>query len=227
MKTKNLITSLILMISAFHFSYSQEGNCKVLKPEISTSYSGDCKKGLASGKGIAAGIDKYEGKFKEGLPHGAGIYRYANGDIYEGDFKEGKKNGNGKFTFKFLGKDSTYTGIWKEDQLVRQVVPPPYIIDQTSNIQRYSVRKTSAGNRVMFSFIQNGKTNLSITGLSFAGTAGSPLTIGQETGFDNIQFPFHCKVSYTSSNSFQSTTFAVIFEIQINEPGQWQVTLYN
>jgi len=79
----------------------------------------------------------------------------------------------------------------------------------------------------MFAFIQNGKSNVSITGLSFAQSDGSPLDIGQERGFDNIRFPFTCKVSYTSLNSFQSASFQNIFEIQINEPGQWMVTLYN
>jgi hypothetical protein len=227
MQTKHLITTILLMTSMIHFSYSQEGNCKVLKPEIAVSYSGDCKKGLANGKGIAEGKDKYEGKFKEGLPNGNGIYRSANGDIYEGDFKDGMKNGNGKFTFKYLGKDSTYLGVWKEDQFVKKVMPPAYTVSQKVNLQRYTVQKIKSGNRIMFSFMQNGKKNLSITGLSFAESDGSPITMGQEQGFDNIRFPFNCKVSYTTLNSFQAASFQIIFEIQITEPGQWLVTLYN
>ena len=87
MRIKCLITPFLLVASVIHFSYSQVGDCKVLKPEIAGIYSGDCKKGLANGKGIAEGIDKYEGKFKDGLPHGNGTYQYANGEIYQGDFK--------------------------------------------------------------------------------------------------------------------------------------------
>jgi len=215
------------MTLVIRFSFSQETNCKVLKPEIAATYTGDCKNGLANGKGIAQGIDKYEGKFKDGLPHGNGTYQYANGDIYQGDFKNGMKNGNGKFSFKYMSRDSTYQGIWKQDKLVNKTVPTPYTITQNLNIQRYSVRKTNKGNRIMFAFMQNGKTNLSISGLSFAQSDGSPLDIGQERGFDNIRFPFTCKVSYTSLNSFQSSSFQNIFEIQITEPGQWMVTLYN
>ena len=227
MKTKYLLTTFLLMTLVIRFSFSQEVNCKVLKPEIAAIYSGDCKKGLANGKGKAEGIDKYEGRFKDGLPNDNGTYQYANGDIYQGDFKNGMKNGSGSFNFKYMSKDSTYQGIWKEDVFVKKIVPPAYSISQNLNIQRYSVRKSNTGNRIMFAFIQNGKSNVSITGLSFAQSDGSPLDIGQERGFDNIRFPFTCKVSYTSLNSFQSASFQNIFEIQINEPGQWMVTLYN
>ena len=227
MRIKCLIIAFLLVASVSHFSYSQVGDCKVLKPEIAGIYSGDCKKGLANGKGIAEGIDKYEGKFKDGLPHGNGTYQYANGEIYQGDFKNGMKNGNGKFNFKYMARDSTYQGFWKEDVLVKKIVPAAYTITQNLNIQRYSVRKMNSGNRIMFAFIQNGKSNVSITGLSFAESDGSPLNIGQERGFDNIRFPFNCKVTYTSLNSFQTASFQNIFEIQIDSPGQWMVTLYN
>ena len=44
--------------------------CKVLMKEISGSYSGECKKGLADGKGEAKGVDRYIGAFKKGLPDG-------------------------------------------------------------------------------------------------------------------------------------------------------------
>ena len=227
MKTKHLTSTLLLMISLIHFSYSQSGTCKVLKPEIAASYSGDCKKGLANGNGIAEGIDKYEGRFKEGLPQGNGTYRYANGDIYEGDFKDGMRSGNGKFTFKFLGKDSTYMGMWKEDKLVKKIVPPAYVISQKLNLQRYTVQKVNAGSRVMFSFMQNGANNRTVSGLSFAESGGNLINIGQDQGFDHVQFPFNCKVMYSTLNSFRSASTNIIFEIQINEPGQWLITLYN
>jgi len=227
MTTKHLTITLLLIISVIHFSYSQSETCKVLKPEIATSYSGECKKGLANGNGIAAGTDKYEGKFKDGLPQGNGTYQYANGDVYVGDFKEGMRSGNGKFTFKFLGRDSTYLGIWKEDKLVKRIVPAAYVITQKFNLQRYTIHKSNTGNRVMFAFMQNGSNNRSLTSLSFADSGGTPLSIGQEQGFDNVQFPFNCKVTYSTLNSLRSASIDVIFDIQINEPGFWQITLYN
>jgi hypothetical protein len=62
--------------------YGQTGDCRVAKASISGSYTGDCKNGLAHGKGIAQGIDRYEGEFTKGLPSGTGIYRWADGVYY-------------------------------------------------------------------------------------------------------------------------------------------------
>lgn len=227
MNPKHFLATFLFLTSVIHFSYSQTGNCKVLKPEIATSYSGECKKGLANGNGIASGTDKYEGKFKDGLPQGNGTYQYANGDVYMGDFKEGMRSGNGKFTFKFLGRDSTYLGMWKEDKLVKKIVPAAYVISQKQNLQRYTVQKVKTGNRVMFSFLQNGGNNRSISGLTFAESSGTLINLGQDQGFDNVQFPFNCKVSYSTLNSFRSANIDVVFDIQVNEPGQWMITLFN
>jgi len=80
---------------------------------------------------------------------------------------------------------------------------------------------------VMFAFMQNGSNNRSLTSLSFADSGGTPLSMGQEQGFDNVQFPFNCKVTYSTLNSLRSASIDVIFDIQINEPGFWQITLYN
>lgn len=225
--SKQFTGAIILVIFAIHFSNAQEGTCKVLKPEIAGKYSGECKKGLANGKGIAEGTDTYEGKFKDGLPNGQGKYKYANGDVYEGEFKSGMKSGDGKFTFRYLGKDSTYLGIWDKDQFIKKVVPPAYIVTQKANVQRYTVQKVGTGNRIMFAFMQNGMNNRSIMGLSFAEDGGTAISIGPEQGFDSINFPYHCKVTYSSLNSFRTASYDIVFEIQINEPGQWMVTLYN
>lgn len=227
MQIKHLTTSIAFVLAFITSIYSQEQNCKVLKPEIAANYLGDCKKGLANGKGIAEGTDHYEGKFKNGLPHGNGLYRYANGEIYEGNFKDGRKDGNGKFTFKYLGKDSTYLGVWKEDHFVKKIAPPQYQIIQSLNIARSTIMKVGNGNRIMFTFMQNGTDNLSITDLSFAGDAGTSLNIGRDQGYDNINFPYNCKIMYVTTNSFRTASYRCIFEVQINEPGQWQVTLYN
>jgi len=60
-------------LTYFMFRYKRivpQEPCKVLKQEIATKYFGNCKKGLAQGKGVAVGRDKYEGQFKNGLPNG-------------------------------------------------------------------------------------------------------------------------------------------------------------
>lgn len=218
---------LVVFVLCFTFGTGIAQECKVLKTEIAAKYTGECKKGLANGKGIAEGTDTYEGKFKEGLPHGSGIYKYANGDIYSGDFKNGLRNGNGKFTFKYLGKDSTYNGLWDNDKLVKKILPVAYTISQKTNVQRYTVQKTGTGNRVMFSFMQNGMNNRALAGLSFAENSGTSFTMGLDQGFDSVQFPFTCKITYSTQNSLRTASYDVVFEIQITEPGQWMVTLFN
>ena len=50
---------------------------------------------------------------------------------------------------------------------------------------------------------------------------------GLDQRFDNIRFPFTCKVNYSTPNSLRTATYEVVFEIEINEPGQWLVTLSN
>lgn len=220
-------TLLILFVLCLTFGTVLAQECKVLKNEIAAKYTGECKKGLANGKGIAEGTDSYEGKFKEGLPHGSGIYKYANGDIYNGDFKNGLRDGNGKFTFKYMGKDSTYNGLWNNDKLVKKIVPAAYAVGQKTNVQRYTVQKIGTGNRVMFSFMQNGMNNRALAGLSFAENSGTSFTMGLDQGFDSVQFPFTCKITYSTQNSLRTASYDVVFEIQITEPGQWMVTLFN
>jgi hypothetical protein len=43
--------------------------------------------------------DSYVGAFKNGVPHGHGLYKYKNGCQYEGQFVAGKKEGEGKETY--------------------------------------------------------------------------------------------------------------------------------
>jgi hypothetical protein len=69
MKLKNLYVLASFLFLSLAQGFSQ-GVCKVLKSEIANQYEGSCKKGLANGKGIAVGRDKYEGNFKKGYPHG-------------------------------------------------------------------------------------------------------------------------------------------------------------
>jgi len=102
----------ILILSSGYLVHSQQSDCKVIKAEISGTYEGGCKKGLAQGNGIAQGIDRYEGQFIKGLPSGRGTYKWASGVYYEGEWKNGLREGEGKMVYP----DSIVSGIWKEDK---------------------------------------------------------------------------------------------------------------
>jgi hypothetical protein len=88
---------LIIALISGNIVYSQQNDCKVLKPEISDSYSGGCKNGLAEGKGVARGIDYYEGQFNKGMPAGKGTYYWADGTYYEalGERQQGRLRQDG------------------------------------------------------------------------------------------------------------------------------------
>src|SRR5438094_227495 len=73
--------------------------CRVLDPELQTSYSGPCVNGLAEGQGVARGSATYEGEFKVGRKHGRGVKSWANGDRYEGGFADDHKHGQGTYTW--------------------------------------------------------------------------------------------------------------------------------
>ena len=105
-----------LIASFFFISYLFAQNCAVEMESIKGTYTGDCKKGKASGKGKAVGTDTYEGDFKGGLPEGKGTYVWSNGNRYTGEFVVGLKDGKGIMLYKKQdAKDSIVEGYWKKD----------------------------------------------------------------------------------------------------------------
>jgi hypothetical protein len=224
--------TLLSILATFVFAliqlngFSQE-TCKVLKPEISEKYVGNCKKGLADGKGFAEGKDKYEGKFKKGLPNGKGKYTWSTGEVYDGNWKDGKRNGEGKYTFKSNGYDSTQVGIWKDDSFFKKIVPSPYTVYRSNGIKRYTVRRIGDGNRMTLSLMQDGSNNSSISGFSYYSTSGTTFSVGPKPGYENITFPCTFKVYYRTQNSLKGGIISVEFEIEIKEPGNWDITINN
>jgi len=206
--------------------YSQE-TCKVLIPDLVGSYTGKCKNGLAHGKGIAEGKDRYEGKFKNGVPDGNGKYTWSTGDIYEGNWENGKKEGDGKLIFKVGGIDSVKIGIWKDDKFFRKIKPKPYTILKTEGITRNYIQRSSDGDKVLFAFMMDGVPNQGISDFSYTSNSGSSFNLGQKFGIENIIFPFKCRILYSTISPTGATRYRVEFEIEIVEPGLWEITLNN
>ena len=58
----------------------------------------------------------YEGKWKDGVFEGHGIYKLANGDVYEGEFQNGKKEGQG--ILKDEDGEVLEQGKWENDKFI-------------------------------------------------------------------------------------------------------------
>ena len=217
----------ILLFFTFSLQAQAQNKCKVLVPELDSIYIGKCKKGLANGKGEAFGIDSYKGKFSAGLPHGRGVYTWANGDQYDGQWKEGKRSGEGTLSLKIADGDSIVDGLWKDNKYMGHKPVAPRVIQKTS-IERYSFRKQDGTkNRVLIDFLQNGARNTGIFNLIMSSSKGVETTLGYSIGYEFIEFPVTIRVNYETLNKFKAEKYQAIFEFEITEPGDWVVEIHN
>ncbi len=223
---KTIFSTCLLTFLCVHANdfYPQE-TCKVLKAEISGEYSGKCKNGLAHGKGIARGIDTYEGKFKDGLPDGIGKYTWSNGEIYEGGWNEGKKEGEGKFYYKVSGSDSVRHGIWENDVYIHTILPKAFNILRSASVSSYSFRRITDGSSILFNITQNHSPTSAYSNFFLSTISGNAFTVGQKNGLENIIFPFKCRVTFSILNAYKSGVISVEFEFEITNQGAWELTL--
>ena len=90
------------------------------KPNETIAWSGDCKIGLAQGRGVLQWFldgkrgDRYEGEYRGGQANGRGVYTYTDGSHYDGEFKDGNFNGRGVFTF---ADGNRYVGEFKDNKV--------------------------------------------------------------------------------------------------------------
>jgi hypothetical protein len=115
----NLIRATFFFIFAFCNSASAQDNpqsCKVELFQLQGKYTGECKDGLAHGKGEAIGLHHYTGSFKKGLPYGKGNYYYSDSVFYTGNFQDGIKEGKGEMHYAHPPlTDSIVKGYWSGD----------------------------------------------------------------------------------------------------------------
>ncbi len=135
---------------------SSAQDCAVEKAELKGTYTGDCKKGKAHGKGKATGTDTYEGNFSAGLPDGNGTYRWSNGNEFTGEFSKGLKQGKGKLIYKRLNeKDSVIEGFWKKDVYAGKNENPYRLIHKSKLVNEIEIEYKKDGfNKITF-FITN------------------------------------------------------------------------
>lgn len=112
-KGKGLLAAVLF----FACSSAAGQTCKVLDPELQTSYTGPCVNGLAEGVGRAAGTAEYEGGFRAGMKHGRGVKRWPNGDRYEGEFVDDRKEGRGAYSWgRGPWRGERYEGEYRNDR---------------------------------------------------------------------------------------------------------------
>jgi len=208
-------------------AYSQE-KCTVLLPAIAENYNGQCRRGLAHGEGFAWGDDQYHGNFRNGIPHGSGKYTWANGDVYEGQWRDGKRHGTGTMKFEKDGEIVVLSGIWENDEYIRSERVASYTLGHVLNVERYNIRRTGDGNMVLLTTYEQGRINRNPQNLMFHVNTGSSIITGQSTGYEGVSFPAEIKILYTVADKLQQgATVRVRFEVTINEPGTWEIRIYN
>jgi len=132
--------AIILLLFSFT-AYSQ--TCEVDKESLKGTYTGDCKKNKAHGKGKAVGIDTYEGEFKNGVPDGQGTYTWSNKNVFEGKYLKGLREGKGKMTMKREGaQDSVVEGFWKKDAYIGKNEKPWIVHGKTGSVRDVEVEYT-------------------------------------------------------------------------------------
>ena len=214
----------LLILSVFIGSNLAAQECKVLKAEISASYQGECKNGLANGKGVAKGQDSYEGEFSKGLPDGTGTYVWANGAIYKGKWRKGMRDGKGTYKWHTVKGDSTLVGVWRQDKYDGTGITP-YHVSQNESISRYSINKGIGKENIIVIKVMRGGTPLSNIPLTFSMTSGSDYTNGPYHEIKNWTTPFDMRITFTVPNLLNTYSYNCIFEVTINEIGPWDIIL--
>lgn len=213
MKMKMKINVVLLLLTFFYFNTTYSQDCKVLLETINETYVGGCKRGKADGKGLAKGIDTYEGQFKKGLPHGEGIYTWQDGTIYKGTFKKGQKEGRGTLIFK---EDSIKTGFWKNDTYIGLYKNPYNKIDKSQNVSSYTLNKVQDDIHNLRFYIEVNQEQVSYPRLNFVLQSGqyqSQINNSDFVELTNVTFPIKLKVIYKQD----------FIEIEIFRPGLWKI----
>jgi hypothetical protein len=143
----------LMLLANLRFVHAQDSlsPCVVRMFNLGVSYKGECKDGLADGKGEANGLHRYDGYFKNGLPNGYGVYYYDDSTYYAGYFLNGLKEGKGESHFIRKGiADSIVKGYWSGNEF-RGKKYITYDFDGGTKFDRYEINASpGTGHTISF-----------------------------------------------------------------------------
>ena len=226
--------SLIASLVCFAFSgyiniYGQENNqdCKVDLQSIADEYKGGCKNGWANGQGIARGIHRYVGNFKDGLPDGQGTYYFSDSTYYTGNFLAGVKEGKGEFHYLTKkNSDSVVKGYWSGNEY-RGKKYITYEFNSGFKFDRWEITPSpQTGNSITFEF---STTSGSPRGLpsDYSGNPGYVVTLIELESTDPL-LKFITKIDNpkTSTSTYEISRFPVILYGILSNGEPFQLDLY-
>jgi hypothetical protein len=185
MKTINFIiitVFCILINTTFLFAQQNTQACKITSENYIGDYIGDCKNGVANGKGEIKGSTHYIGMFKNGMPNGNGICYYGDSSYYDGNFQDGIKEGKGEMHYLRKGiADSIIKGYWSGD-IYRGKNYLTYVFTSSSLIDFYEIIPSGkSGSSVTFTIAT---VSSSPNGTSDPVAAGDPVYITSLLSYD-------------------------------------------
>jgi hypothetical protein len=212
-------------------------DCKVLVEEISIEYEGDCKKGLAHGKGIASGAGFiYEGEFKKGYPDGEGTLTIEeNGKIFTGDWKRGEVYGEGELNengnikkgyFKGTISGFVYMGPEKADLAGYKIIEQARMENATIDF----IHSDEMNNMVVIKIQENvirQINNFDIISM----TSGTLRRLDNSGGrltaeIENVNYPITFRIQYVLPyGGLENPMAPVLLRFTISQTGLWTVNI--
>ena len=226
MTNRYLTLAVVLLFSVTIAFPQQNDTCKVLLKGIDSLYNGQCKDGLANGKGTSTGDDSYSGMFKNGLPDGKGKYTYKNGDVFDGYWSTGLKNGQGKFSYTLNGQKMTLRGYWKNGDYAGVSNPDEsYKITAQTGIESYSIKRTEdTGSQIKVSFV-GVMAKVVPTGLKVTSSSGHIHQENKNFSIYDFVCPNNCTIGFVIRTTGGDRQCNLDFEIL--KPGKYEVLITN
>jgi len=233
--TKTIIlNSMVASVALIFFSINTFAQtCEVNLESLKGTYTGDCKKNKAHGKGKAVGTDIYEGEFKNGVPDGEGTYTWSNKSVFAGKYVKGFREGKGIMTFKKPnGQDSIIEGYWKKDVYIGAHENPWEVISKTGSITKVEIEHTPGITQKIKIVVTNTTGGVSgVSGISMRFTVDNILVSkgyydrktslethlkSTETTLTTVTFPFRAKFQISGGEEV---------EIEFFEQGSYTVDI--